>query len=333
LRYILPCVEQLDLAASLLNEKTNIKSRLALILIDNIVELIVHTKCVSIIRWDNNFKRTLGEKYTQKDKNEVLGKGFDPKFKFLFKAGVISEKQRDFALLVHPFRNEAYHLGIIHDDIIFELSCEYFRMACTLFESLRPNTYSLPRIEQLTETAKRHLLSSGDTKANFITKFDFCEISNSLVKMLPIQSSSLGMALSNSATRRAKDIKEMIHYLCGGFNKLTYDEVIYQLQYDHELYKDQPDGAYQLSNQEEINKYMSKRKFLNDHWKPKITGNTLERWERRATEIGHIKDSTVALNKFISLTNDFQQFERNTHDAVMQMDMAINIEIDRMRGK
>lgn len=113
---------------------------------------------------------------------------------------------------------------------------------------------------------------------------------------------------------------------------MTFDEVIYTLQYDYELFKDQPDGSYQLNSRDEIDRYMTKRKYL-EHWKPAITAKTLDRWEQRALDIIHVKDPTMALNKYITLTNEFQQFERVTYDAVSQMDMTIEMEIDRMRGK
>ncbi|HKK09169.1 MAG TPA: hypothetical protein VKA44_09810, partial [Gemmatimonadota bacterium] len=67
MEYLLPTIEQLDLAASLMLPTDPVRSRLALILTDNIVELLAHVRCEDMVRWHEAFKRVRKVQYTEKD--------------------------------------------------------------------------------------------------------------------------------------------------------------------------------------------------------------------------------------------------------------------------
>ncbi|PKM47519.1 MAG: hypothetical protein CVV03_03075 [Firmicutes bacterium HGW-Firmicutes-8] len=156
MEYLLPCIEQLDLAASLLDSASPIRSRLSLILIDNIVELMAHQKCEELIRQDSWFPKVNPPKYSAGDRGDALGSKFANKFRFLSRIGIISSDERDFTLFCHSIRNEAYHLGVFHDDFIFELAWNYHKLACGYFLRLKPSAYRVPNYGELSENVKKY---------------------------------------------------------------------------------------------------------------------------------------------------------------------------------
>ncbi|MDL1163159.1 hypothetical protein P0100_19210 [Yersinia pestis] len=295
-----PCVEQLDLSSSLLDTHSSVRSRLSLILTDNIIELLAHQKCVELFR--NDFFNLLAKKYTEQERKEALGKGFDQKFKFLARHKEITEWERDMALLIHPFRNEAYHLGIAFDDIIFELSWVYHELACNLVLKMKPTFNTIPKIEAAPEGARKHLNNFDDSGL-----VNWIGVSNSLHASRPDMTRNLSRALRDSAISRLDGINRLIDLIAkDGDTPKSHNEIIRIVQYSHALFEDKPDG---YSTPEEIEDYHKRRRILDENWKPFINSNSLTRWRTRADQIVSIKDSVTALTKFINLTQDFSHFE------------------------
>ena len=102
MRNIYPCIEQLDLAATQLRVTDNASyARFALILTDNIVELMMHKQCEVEFILDESWAPILPEKQKYKPglKRRVLGHHFEEKPKFLAKLGKISKDEMDFILV------------------------------------------------------------------------------------------------------------------------------------------------------------------------------------------------------------------------------------------
>src|SRR5438093_12293718 len=98
-------VEQLDLAAELLAAKSPIRARLALILVDNAVELLCHDRCEHSLAYDAACGPPEANRLAADEARSVLGKYFDPKLKFLKHRGEITEDEELFCRLAHEVRN------------------------------------------------------------------------------------------------------------------------------------------------------------------------------------------------------------------------------------
>src|ERR687895_539386 len=85
--------------------------RFALILTDNLIELILHKQCQDEM-WKEDLWLKMGEpRYTTKEREEVLGGYFAPKVKFVKKLGLINQSEQGFILICHDYPNELYHTG------------------------------------------------------------------------------------------------------------------------------------------------------------------------------------------------------------------------------
>ncbi len=93
MRFATLIVEQLDRAATELGVNHPLNARMALILIDNTGELIIHRRCEGLVRAD----RTSGApKLTAANRRSILGHYFGEKIRFLENMSAISDGERHF---------------------------------------------------------------------------------------------------------------------------------------------------------------------------------------------------------------------------------------------
>src|SRR5262245_14126366 len=109
MRYVTTIVEQLDRAASELATDHPINSRLALILIDNATELILHRRCTDELEWDH-----IRAKLSGLERRQARGQFLEGKLKVLEVLGDLKPEERQFVRVAHEYRNELYHIGLKH---------------------------------------------------------------------------------------------------------------------------------------------------------------------------------------------------------------------------
>lgn len=128
MRYVYLCLEQLGRAAEELAEENSISSRLALILTDNVVELVCRGRCEDIATFDSGSVSPI----------PMIGSYFKEKLSFLSQRDEISETERIYIATAHRYRNDSYHIGLMHDEVIYPIAWHYHEIACDLFGRLKP---------------------------------------------------------------------------------------------------------------------------------------------------------------------------------------------------
>ena len=91
----------------------------------------------------------------------MLGHHVEEKTKFCRKVGIITQDEFVFIATGHKYRNELYHVGIRHDDMIYALAWQYHELACDLFVKLKPRAFGWGPNLQISETAKTHWPERG----------------------------------------------------------------------------------------------------------------------------------------------------------------------------
>lgn len=154
--YLYPCIEQLDRAAEELRYGNAIHSRLALIMIDNVVELVCYRKYQSLLEEDHWRQAT--EYHPSKSGKQIL---HTPRFldvlSFLVKREEISNDERMLASIAHEYRNAAYHVGLTLDDAVHPATWHYHGLACELFGRLNPWHFSYRPDDPITARVRKHL--------------------------------------------------------------------------------------------------------------------------------------------------------------------------------
>ena len=159
MRYVLTIVEQLDRAARELETDHPINNRLALILIDNATELMLHRQCTDRLKRDSMasslwkahqslaHRRPPGDEIefsedlrkdvmTQGQRSKAKGNFLDGKLKVLEDKEDITPTERRFIRIAHSYRNELYHVGLTHDEVTWAIAGQYFLLSCDLFVRL-----------------------------------------------------------------------------------------------------------------------------------------------------------------------------------------------------
>ncbi len=109
MKFVAQIMEQLDEAGNQIDKKTTTGARLALILIDNALELLMYRTVREKFGWDE--ETLLNPKYDQETKNKTL-RFFGEKTKFIKNIGKISNEEVEIMNICHKYRNEAYHINI-----------------------------------------------------------------------------------------------------------------------------------------------------------------------------------------------------------------------------
>jgi hypothetical protein len=211
-RYIMTIVEQLDRAAHELATDHPINNRLALILIDNVIELILYNHCIDLLKIED-YVRVLSPKQRTDIKNTQSSKHTQSskRLKVFEELGKLSSTERDFIKMSHGYRNELYHIGLSRDDIIRPVAGEYFILSCNLFARFKPHSSLMRCGEPFSEVAARYIpLLDGKPDFQQIEVEKFAE---ALRSILPSNIAHLPSELGKSALNAIEEVEEALGYV------------------------------------------------------------------------------------------------------------------------
>jgi hypothetical protein len=326
-------VKQFFVAAEQIGLKDTAHSRLAVILIDNVLELKIHKICEYIFAEDGMWGAS-SRKYSENERKKVLGQHFDEKVNFLRRINYLNSDEADFILICHKYRNELYHRGILKEEIISHIANAYYFFACVFYKRNRPRSYcsggggsaSAEKMLLVLIKKKEHLnLLNGDWDSIWNV------VETRVVSLEP----ELGQVLSAHLIARLQAVDELIDYVrAGGYQSFdTPEDYVKHTQAWRFLWEDEgkkyikenmPAGEYSVQN------YID---FLQQNWRPKYKYKDIARWEKRAKELNNEKSKFILLKKFDNILMEFESFEEMIMNDVEVFDNWVNEQVDIMRGK
>jgi hypothetical protein len=325
------CVEQLDLAAKQLDQTSSAYARFALILTDNVLELMLHRFAEQELKWDEMWRILGKQKYPDDERAKVLGQHFEEKLKFARKLGVLTEDEMTFVLICHRYRNELYHRGIVHESVIFDVAWQYHDVVCNLMPRLRKGSYRWRMGESVSTVVKTYCGEEGLSR-NPDQRLP--EVAKKLANAKPKASRSFALALSEAAIARLEELDGDIEFLMRDSpTKRTRQDVIFDVQAWPFLLSDEAKGSIQLNPGEQIQSFQHAFNLLRERWKPPISNDPVPRWKDRATRLLHEFSPLKVLEKYQQLMDQMDDFDEKVHDAAVALDQHIQQEIDRRRGK
>lgn len=137
-------IHQLDLALDQLAVNDRNYDRFALMLVDNVIELVLHRHAV-----DQSIRGRLAKDRGAFPKNHAsqvaaaLGPRFDAKVKLALATGFIEQHEADALLHLHAIRNTAYHRGERHEGILRSVTLFYVRCVCDVLIKYAPPFWAL----------------------------------------------------------------------------------------------------------------------------------------------------------------------------------------------
>jgi hypothetical protein len=192
-RSIVPIAEQLDRALAELGIDHPLNGRIALILVDNGLELMCHQKCADLLFEDRHGN---SRRLSPEQRSDARGRAFDRKIQFLKELGHIPPDQVRAMAILHEYRNQLYHVGLRDDPIIGQLAHVYFRLAAGLLESLLGAQRHLRWEPEAVSDAARRLLPELATTKYRRAKVDMTGLRDRLLSTCPQPPVSVERALS-----------------------------------------------------------------------------------------------------------------------------------------
>lgn len=332
MRYVIQCVEQLDRVVDELHEGSIVANRLALILTDNVVELMLHRRCEDIF----SDKRTPWSqvedvsRYSKVERHRVLGRNFDPKPKFLLAEEELTADDYDFIRICHHMRNSAYHTGITHDDILPVLAWEYHALACELFSRFRITSWrSNPRDQPPPRFAK-YLDQKESSSWRPFSSDQQTEIAASLNARRPALKVSLPVTLATYVERRIERLEELIEYLVTG-NPDGHDlqKTLDEAQWWHDLFAEIPNEIEE--NSDAYRDLIRERgTAMRASWKPKHRVVPIDSWKRRGVQLRE-GPNALALVRYEQLMNDMAYIYDAVEESAGALDAHVEAQIEHMR--
>jgi hypothetical protein len=332
MRYIFQCVELLERGARELDDKLPINNRLSLIVTDNIVELMFHFRCKAIFRRDRLFAAMGKGRFTRAYEARTLGPRFEDKLNFLRAEGEVTAHEAALISICHRYRNEAYHVGLNHEDIIYPLAWEYHSLACDLFGRLRRDSRGASSNDRITPTLAKYIGEGHKYPMRVMLDLDQAALAKALSISKRTLDERLSEVLAQERLRRIASLEESLEFLVRDDpRKLSVSAMVRDIQWQADLFKDIP-----LEVEERTKEYtkhiLKKRGEMERAWVPKFDRFPFAAWKRRAVAIRG-KAPSSAVQTYENLKRDMEYVDGALTEAAVQLDMYIQHQIDLARGK
>jgi hypothetical protein len=313
MRDIAKDLEQLEVAGALIDKNTPTSSRLALFLIDNLAELFMYRKALNEFTHDSNWTH-VPSRYSLKKKKEVK-EHFKHKVNFFLKdLELLYETDSIIIKIGHFIRNEAYHNGILREQIIVPFTRLYFETICKLLPVFWLGYY----YSRAAET-KNFLLQYG-IDSDAIDDSILIKICQQIVQDRNISSHELAKNISEYLVVRINDVLEKIDYLSSEPGAMSPDEGLKWLQFrekgDMEFGQTEGDEAFRL--------FWEEVKIKLKAFTPKVSLHTLKKWNKKAYAISTERDKGKILQKYWEIDNQLIEIEIMVQEEIFRYEAEID---------
>ena len=312
-------IEQLEEATQQLVKQTPTGARLALLLLDNLVELLMYKKVRLEFAWCNQFRTTVPPKYSPEKQRKVM-EYFGDKVNFLVsETQDITQDEGDCLKVAHKLRNEAYHTGVIRKSIIVYVAAVYFEIACKLLPRLWLGGFTYTSQDDVATFLKRYNVDKDMIDETILAKICSC-----LLEGKTCEISKLNKALSEDLVRRIEETLYGLDYLAeGGYQRTTAKQVLKQMQFSEMLATNHDFPK----TDEGFRKFVRTREKLFPKYKPPITMDVIGMWKQRAKTLESETMPGSVLRKFADVDRELLLIEQKVGEAVFQFDEMLNAQI------
>lgn len=334
MRHIVPIIEQLSRAAVELASDHPVHHRLGYILVDNAAELIVHKYAKN--EADMRQMWMVDPPLTLRQLRSARKGKFDDKLSFLVVIGKLTQEERRFAAICHEYRNQVYHAGLRHEDIIQAIGGAYYRWCCDAFARFPPRFYGIVSNEKATPIA--HTLIERikeEQNERFVPHVEV--VAPYLLDLCP-PTPDLATTLTALATEAIDDIKNSVAFIQeDGPSKISVAEILVESQRNREfdlmLEREGLDGDILWKDTDRLERRNALWETFAREFEPRFKQIPFASWRKRAASIAQQPNEVLMLNRYQDLRDAMAYLEGAIGEMALQLDMWIQQQIDIMRGK
>lgn len=326
--------EQIEEAKRLMLSATLTHLRLALILLDNAAELIMHRELSYRFAEDDYYAR-LSElpepKYSPEERRKAEQE-FKPMVKLLrHKLGVISEEQATVLCVCHEMRRDAFHRGEMNPTILRPVTELLFLIVCELAKAFPVHSYTIAGGVPSGENADfmaRFQLDRPDTLGVEKTKES---IYRKLIQGIAFDA-SLRQTLSEDLQERIAAIIDGLAYLNDSISdRASLDHNLRYTQFWRERGAEIMKKAHEEGRAPKDDLDVAYREWSTNPG-PTYTMDKIEHWQRQASAIARAKHPADALARYIGIERLITPLEEDVSNAVSDFDEHINMLVKANRS-
>lgn len=323
-------IDQLDLALDQLSVKDRNFDRFAMMLVDNVVELILHQHAKDKSYENELYKRIQKEKHDSKLVQNALGQTFDAKLKLARNVKLLQDDIADSILYLHSFRNTSYHKGLRHEGILHSLTLFYFKNACELLKNYTPYSWSKGSADVISYRSMKYIGNKPDF-LNYQDNFSFAW------DRLASIADGMGITLINDLTN---DMEETIDSVDMTINfiaenspeRMSRKKTILHSQSWAIAFTDEGKKFAKENGcvAETIGSYVQ---WIEDNYKWTFTDDPIPGWKRRLNSLQRENNLHAGLKKYADFMKQTENIREILEESLSTLDVYIQSLIDESRGK
>ena len=325
-------VVQLEEARKLIQQGDVAHLRLALILLDNAVEVMMHRVIEGKMMYSDMYERMLenfpsdppdakGKEIRQELATHVVPRKRQKEIRRLFgeKIKFLSENHDKIPVPcaralkhLHDYRNETQHRDEVRSESINAATLVYFDIAADFLTRLQPGT----------------TVSIGGENYDWLKKYGIqnkhvpsdetrSRIAEGLRDGLPLDIAGIRTALATHLMSRIEAMENQLSFIEESLPPLVSAETpLKVVQFWHQT----PTPVN--SSLEDLHAFI-----------PTHGANAFEQWRAATEALNAIEDKLDMFDRFATIEDEFEPLEKIIDDTVSDIDRQIQHEIDVMRGK
>jgi hypothetical protein len=319
----------MDLALDNLALEDRNYKRFALILTDNAIELTLH-RIAEDKNSENKQWEPLGKiKYDQKLVSAALGQHFEAKVKLAIALELIPKETGQTITILHSYRNQAYHQGIQHEEIISSLSLFYFQVVCQVLSEYKPSWFSWSSNQEIPYRARKYLgnnLWKSSQKACASAFSRLREVSEGFsLELVEDLSEHMGQVIN--------DTDEMIDFLSSDSPEpKNRNAVVIDCQAWPFAFTDEG-KAFARDNNSPAKTVFEHVEWITENYQWPTRKDPVPSWKKRLASLKKEVDNHKALKKYNDFMSQTSDIRSRINEAAIQLDQHIQQQIDMARGK
>jgi hypothetical protein len=322
-------IDQLDLAIDQLAVRDRNFDRFALMLVDNVVELVLHQHAKDKVVMGGAFAANIKPKPEWKMAVAATGQDFGAKVRYARKTAMISARTADSIQYLHSFRNSAYHQGSRHESFLHSLAVFYLRVACVVLSAYKPGFFGMYSGDKISHRAVKYL-----GKPDLFEQKDAFVLASG---RLTVVAEALGENLINDLHASMLATIEQTDYWLDFISenapgRPSRDKAVRRCQAWPFAWTDKGKAFAQANGCKAatVREYVE---WLEQNYNWQVKTDPVAGWKKRHSSLKNEKDTDVALKKYCDFMKQTEAFREALNEGVVQLENHIQEEIDRARGK
>lgn len=341
-------LEQLEVCAELINSNSPTRAKIAIILSDNVAEIIMHRLWKGKFEWDDDIKWIVPQKYPLPKKRQI-DRYYGSKIEELHQESSVSENIAKTLLICHKYRNAAYHRDQHNPSVDKIISVAIFHAVCDLFKE---KTSGIRTSMAGGFNEPLNWLQKYGLKSTFINFADASsKIADSLKCRVYIKMAEATQTFKTDIKNRISAILDLIKNELPWKSSDELDPIlkIYEFKecypgLEDDLSKEYRALRYRIAagKGDEVSReqYITLEEKYKREYQTKIVAfkqstsySTLMEVKRTAKPIDSADNLYTLLSIYYSCDEPLTKFERYLNSAALEWDRVVQMEIDLRRGK